>query len=263
MEANIEFRKLIKKCVLEGDLVEARNASCYRAKTVQNILFNRTPLVTIRPTAWKNALREMEWFLSGSSDINDLHPNVRHWWEPWADTNGLIYNNYSKQFRHYNGRFDSIAALISGIQNHPNSRRHVITTWNTEEMYNTNTPITNCHGSLIECIVNDGVLNLVMVQRAADVVLGLNHNWIQYWALLMYLAYHTGLTIGHFEWVGIICDVYADHIEVSNKILLHNEFMDKCPDLGYFPSSDKFLADDFALSAKPNYIYTDKLKMSV
>ena len=33
---------------------------------------NETPLISVRKTAWKQALQEMEWFLSGSDNIGHL-----------------------------------------------------------------------------------------------------------------------------------------------------------------------------------------------
>src|SRR5690606_12956522 len=114
------------------------------------VRFTELPLVTIRKTAVKNALREMEWFLSGSSNINDLHPSVRPWWTPWVDKDGEIKNNYSRQFRKYGGTLDQISTLIEGMKSHPYSTRNLVTTWNSIEMIDPDTPITNCHGTVIQ-----------------------------------------------------------------------------------------------------------------
>ncbi len=139
------------------------------------VTFNDTPLISVRRTAWKNALREMEWFLSGSSNIDDLHKNVRSWWKPWADANGDVPNSYSKQFRRAEGctttyvdlgdhfgqivksidEVDQIEYAINTLKNDPYSRRNVITTWHAYDMISSaETKIANCHGTSIQCFVD-------------------------------------------------------------------------------------------------------------
>jgi thymidylate synthase len=72
------YGDLIANVLLNGETVRTRNSVVKRI-TTQTVKFDHTPLVVERKTAWKLALREWEFFMSGSSDINDLHPSVRHW----------------------------------------------------------------------------------------------------------------------------------------------------------------------------------------
>jgi thymidylate synthase len=220
----------------------------------------------VRRTAWKNALREMEWFLSGSNNINDLHEKVRHWWEPWANNAGHINNNYSIQLKSFVGRdtvVDQVKYMIDTLINHPNSRRNVITTWNTADMTSMITPITNCHGTVIQAFVEPGdKLCLTMYQRSADIVLGVPHNWIQYWAFMQYLCYQTGLRLGNLTWLGGDCHIYQDHYEMANKIIDHEDVTD-IPHLEYNPSGDIFKAEDFSLDGKYKPLINENLKMTV
>ena len=136
--------------------------------------FKSTPLVSTRRTAWLNALREWEWFMSGSNDINNLHEKVHHWWQPWADKEGYINYNYSAQFRGAMGsaldtrgspiELDQIKYLQDAIKNHPYSRRSVITTWNAADMTALDCSITNCHGTVIQAFVEpeDNSLHLTI-----------------------------------------------------------------------------------------------------
>lgn len=248
-----------------GTEIQTRNSVCKRSRNVM-LTFDKTPLVCVRKTAWKNALREMEWFMSGSSHIDDLHPAVRHWWEPWAKPFGEVRNNYSKQFRQFHGHANTvnqIGYLMHAIKKHPYSRRSVITTWNTADMTHPLTPITNCHGTVIQAFVDpDDSLHMTMYQRSSDMVLGWQHNLIQYWALMMYLAHYGNRKPGSFTWVGGDCHIYEDHYKVANKIIA-TKGLDNVPNLVYNPSSLEFRADDFTLDGDYKPIITDKVRMIV
>lgn len=260
---DLEFKWLLDFILTNGEEIETRNSKVKRSTNLIQT-FYETPLVSIRKTAWKNALREMEWFMSGSCNINDLHESVRHWWQPWANNRGDILNNYSMQFRNYTDHlFDQIQYLIEGISKHPYSRRNVITTWNTEEMDRPQTPITNCHGTLIQCFVNEGnELEMTMYQRSADMVLGVQHNWIQYWALLLWLAHRTGREVGSLTWIGGDCHIYSEHYEIAREIA-SNKSSCVTPKLVYEPSSEQFKANDFSLNSTYSPVITRKVKMIV
>ena len=218
--ANEAYIDTTTKIMGEGEIINTRN-SVVRRLTNLMITFDETPLVTVRKTAWKNALREMEWFLRGGNNINDLHESVRPWWEPWADSHGDIPANYGVQFRDFGWHgWDQISHLVDGLKQHPYSRRNVITTWETGDMAQPDTPITNCHGTVIQAFVDtNNRLNITMYQRSGDFLLGVQHNWIQYHALILWLARETGRLPGKLTWIGGDVHIYEDHWEVASEII--------------------------------------------
>jgi thymidylate synthase len=266
MKTDKIFADMLSTIMNFGDDINTRN-SVTRRYLHLSTRFDSTPLISVRKTAWKLALREFEWFLSGSNNINDLHPSVRHWWQPWADSNGLIANNYSIQFRDFvghHGSVDQVKYLIDGIKYHPYSRRNIITTWNTSDMINQSTPITNCHGSLISAFVQpDKSLHLSMVQRSSDMVLGMPHNWIQYWAFLMYLAKRSDTAVGSLIWTGEDCHIYQNHEDAASKIISSDLSAIKTPNLIYRPTSEDFKADDFSLDSEYKPLISEKLVMTI
>jgi len=241
------YKAALRSCMM-GNPIRTRNATVRRACGLA-IDVAMTPLVGIRRTAWKSALREMEWFLSGSNAIADLHPSVQKWWRPWVDANGLIPHNYSRQFRAFGGDFDQIEYLVESLRDHPHSRRACATTWNARDMAAPDCPITNCHGSFIQCFVNESnCVDMMMFQRSADMVCGVPHNWIQYWAFLMWLASRSGRGVGRFRWIGGDCHVYEEHEGIVADML--NADVRGTPSLVYSPSGTAFRADDFALDGE-------------
>lgn len=250
MKTDATYLDILAELVAKGTPVTTRNSLCRRLVCVP-VCFDSTPLVGVRKTAWKNCLREWQWFMSGSSNIRDLHDSVKPWWQPWANALGYIWGNYSEQFRYFRGKtgraFDQIGFLIDAIRNHPNSRRNVITTWNTADMAHKDCPLTNCHGTVIQAFVEpDNKLHLVTYQRSCDYVCGVPHNWLQYWAFMLWLAHRSGRQPGMLSWIGGDVHLYEAHEPLAKRMLEAGPA--EVPELVYTPTSDAFLADDFALS---------------
>lgn len=266
-----KFLDLVETVLIKGHYMDTRNARVVRS-TNHMVTFDSTPLVGLRRTAWKNALREWEWFMSGSNTIDDLHPSVHPWWEEWASDYGAIYGNYGRQLRLAEGlnewdepdSIDQIQYLIDGIHSNPSSRRLVATTWHAYDMTRTYTPITNCHGTVIQFFVQpDNKLDMTMYQRSADLMLGVPHNWIQYWAFLQYMAHVTGKLVGSFTWIGGDVHVYNSHIEMAYKMLKYDQELPRVPQMEYYPTSANFQADDFVLDAEYEPVFKDRLKMEI
>lgn len=276
MSTDEQYVALVRETWGEGFEVNPRNGSRVRLFAPPPIRFRSTPLVGVRKTAWKSAIREFEWFLSGSNNVADLHPSVRKWWQPWANYLGNVRFNYGVQLRRQMGAdsdyrdFDQIAAFVAGIREKPHSARHVITTWYSPEMYSADCPITNCHGTVIQAQVNDGVLDLFTYQRSADLICGVPHNWIQYWAFVQWLAHATGNRVGRLIWQGGDVHVYRAHAEMTERLIRTRDRHTECggslpqpPQLVYTPTSDEFRADDFTLDGDYRPVITDAVEMVV
>jgi len=268
MTIDEKYADLLQQARDTGDVIEGRNSVVRRISGTRRV-FRSTPLISARKTAWKSALREMEWFLSGTNNISKLHPSVRPWWKPWVDKNGYHQNGYSDQFRACRGQtedtyVDQIKVLIDGITESPYSRRHVITTWNPADMIAPETTIALCHGTVIQCLVSpEGTLDLITYQRSADLVCGLPHNWLQYWALLMWLAHRTGTTVGRMIWMGGDVHLYEPHLDLADKIIAAAPSVGETPELVYTPSTKEFLAGDFTLSSAYKPLITERAEMIV
>jgi thymidylate synthase len=264
LPVNQEYQSILGLLLANGVAIHTRNSEARRLIGWQS-RFDKTPLVGVRKTAWKNCLREMEWILSGSSNIKDLHPAVHSWWEPWADKDGRVAFNYSEQLRHYgsHGVFDQIGYLVDGLKKHPYSRRNLITTWNTEQMVDPQCPITNCHGIVIHTFVEpDRSLHLLTYQRSVDTVCGLPHNWLQYWALLLWLASEATLRVGSLIWVGGDVHLYKVHEELAQRII--REDCPTTPNLVHSPTeAGRFRADDFTLDGPYLVGITERAEMIV
>jgi thymidylate synthase len=265
----------------EGEAIETRNHAAISCMDVPTITFVHTPLVTVRKTAWKKALRELEWFMSGDDKCPE---ELLDWWEDQLNVYDEYTDGYSTQFRHsptslyVNKTFDQINYLLNGLRNNPNSRRLVMTTWNPYDMahitltnQNDNCP-TCCHGSLIQLFVRQKHLFMTHYQRSADCLLGLPHNFIQYWALLLYFARHANYQVGALKFVLGDAHLYLEdsHVAATNALLslTLDAGVDQPFELTYNPTCDmtepvpEFRAADFTMQGvipEPKVLIRPKL----
>lgn len=222
MQADFYLAHLIRQILLEGSWINTRNAETVSHFSLPPVTFTKTPLVTLRKTAWKKALLEMQWFLSGD---NECPEQLLGWWQKQLSPGGYYIFGYPDQYCWFGEGYDQIEFLLKEIKEHPHSRRLLLTAWNPEEMdritetnENPNTP-TTCHSTMIQFFVRDGKLHAKHYQRSADMLLGVPHNWIQHWALLLFLAHHTGNKVGTLQWIFGDAHIYNEvsHMEIAGR----------------------------------------------
>ena len=192
------------------------------------------PAVTTKKLAFRSVLAELLWFISGSSDVNELHALGTHIWDGnayasyWVERarfDGDAGRNYGQQWRDWiapDGRHvDQLADVVRGIRERPSSRRHVVTAWNPGELDATSLPA--CH-ALFQFFVADGRLSLMMYQRSCDLFLGVPFNIAEYAVLLHLVAQITDLEADEFIHVLADAHVYRDHFDAAREQLAREPF---------------------------------------
>lgn len=123
------------------------------------------PLVTLKFTSFKLILSELIWFLSGSTNDNDLRrlgqvPEDRDTiWSAWATEDGSLGPIYQHQWLNWTGEdgtsTNQIAELIKGLKENPYSRRHIVSAWNVNDLpsekVNAQTNVLNGKMALAPC----------------------------------------------------------------------------------------------------------------
>lgn len=252
--ADLIYINLLRTIKEEGDIRPSRNHPVQSHFGLPIVTFDSFPLVTARKTAWKLAIREMEWFLSGDPRCPD---ELLRWWDGQLSPDGCYYGGYGEQFRHFSDGFDQIRELQKGLVEHPNSRRLLIATWNPADMSrimewndNEKTP-TTCHTTVAQFYACGGKLSMKSYQRSADMLLGVQHNWVQSWALLMWLAQRTCLGVGSMQWIFGDAHIYQEesHLATQDAILSApiNESRDSPMLLIEASERFEFSADDFSI----------------
>lgn len=233
------------------------------------------PLLTTKFVSFKSILAELLWFISGSTNNNDLREMGCTIWDEWGSDDGELGEIYGKQWRDFGGvfkvendtwgypqdvvvkGFDQLEWLINEININPNSRRLYVTAANP--LSRDNQALDCCHNYFQVYIVN-GKLNLYFQMRSTDVFLGLPFNIASYALLAHMLAKECGYEIGELVYSGVDVHLYKNHLEQAKEQLDRHPY--ESPDLHI--SGWKLFFDydmnDFSVS---NYLHHQKIPAPV
>lgn len=185
-----------------------------------NISKGDFPICTLRPIAWKSAIKEILWIYQDQSNSLDmLNKKYKvYYWDQWESENlpGTIGLRYGETVRKYN----LMNKLIEGIKKDPYSRRHIISLWQEDDFSHSD--------GLLPCAfltiwnVRGEYLDMVLIQRSGDMIAasgagGINE--VQYAALLMMVAKATGYKPGMFTHFVANEQIYDRHMNVANELL--------------------------------------------
>lgn len=233
------------------------------------------PAVTTKKLAWRAVVSELLWFLEGSnnelrlkeilygtsatdrSTIWSANANSDYW-KPMARGEGDLGRIYGVQWRNWRTPhrkwidsstfepvvIDQLQELINNIKTNPDSRRHILTSWNPGELDLMALP--PCH-VMCQFDVTDGYLSCQLYQRSCDMFLGVPFNIASYSLLTHIIARECGLKVGEFIWTGGDCHIYKDHIDAVREQLSREP--KTLPTLFFAVDKkfDEYVVDDFKL----------------
>ena len=242
-----EYDKLCRKILMEGKEVENRTA----VNTIKIPSYNfeldidkEFPILTTKKMFSRQAILEIMWiYLVQSNDVRWLKDRKVNIWDEWEiDENGYwiadqkikqedgtfkiekVKKYFGEEWAHTIGtaygyltnKFQKTQKALDLIQNHPESRRNVVSLWHDDYL---------ATGVLEPCVwsheidVTDGTLNMYVHQRSCDVPLGLPFNVTQYAALMNMYASVSGLKVGKLSWSIKDAHIYVNQVEGIKKQL--------------------------------------------
>lgn len=239
-----QYLDLLARAWKHGSRRSDRTGVGTRALFGETMRFDLTdgvvPLLTTKRVAWKTALRELLWLLSGDTNIRALVAAGVHIWTDWPlvrfvretgeaidrDTfEGRLIGDaafaaawgdlgpvYGAQWRRWRGadgsEYDQIATVLAGLREDPTSRRLLFTGWNVAELHRMALP--PCHMTY-QYFISEGQLHGLLFQRSCDIALGLPFNLFEAATLVHLFAAHVGLAPGTLTWMGGDTHVYENH----------------------------------------------------
>ncbi len=178
------------------------------------------PILTTKRINFRAVVGELLWFLSGSTNVRDLHRLGVHIWDPWAGEDGELGPIYGKQFRAWetkDGRvIDQIAGVVEEIKRDPTSRRLLVSAWNVGELETMALP--PCHYSF-QFYVHRGKLSCLFNMRSCDLFIGLPFNIASYALLTHMVAQQCDLLVGELIFSGGDIHLYRNHLEAARAQL--------------------------------------------
>jgi thymidylate synthase len=200
----------------------------------------RLPLLTTKRVAWKTCLKELLWFIKGSTNNVELRNNGVHIWDgngsrEFLDSRGLNHlaeNDlgpvYGHQWRHFNAAYtdcqtdysgkgvDQLQYVINCLKDpeQRSSRRIVMSAWNPCQLAEMALP--PCH-VLCQFNVLGDRLSCSLYQRSGDIGLGVPFNIASYSFLTHLLAKHCGLVAHEFVYFLGNAHIYDDHFDALEE----------------------------------------------
>ena len=181
------------------------------------------PICTLRPQAWKTGIKEIfTIYQKPTNDIATMHDMGVTWWDEWDIGDGTIGQRYGATV----SRYDLINNLIKDIQNDPYGRRKIVSLWQEQDLHET-PGLAPC-AFLTMWNVRGKYLDMMLVQRSGDMLTasgpgGINE--IQYAALLMMIARHTGYEPGMFSHIVANEQIYDRHMDAAEE--MDRRFLEK------------------------------------
>lgn len=233
-----QYLNLIKDIITEGEFVDGRNGktkAVFGSAMHFSLQNNTIPLLTTKKLAWKTCLKELLWFIRGSTSNEELQKqNVKIWNDnasrEFLDSRGLhnLKENdlgpvYGHQWRFFNAKYtncdddysgkgvDQLKYIIDNLKHPVNrySRRLVMSAWNPCQIDEMALP--PCH-VLVQFNVIQNRLSCSLYQRSGDVGLGVPFNIASYSFLTHLLAKHCGLEAYEFVYYLGNSHIYDDHM---------------------------------------------------
>ena len=200
-----------------ADGVPAHTFSINHIVRSYNLGVGDFPICTLRPMAWKTAIKEIfTIYQKPTNNLAEMHEAGVTWWDEWDIGDGTIGQRYGATV----SRYDLINNLIKDIQNDPYGRRKIVSLWQNIDL--AETPGLAPCAFLTIWNVRGKYLDMMLVQRSGDMLTasgpgGINE--IQYAALLMMIARHTGYEPGIFTHVVANEQIYDRHIDAAHELL--------------------------------------------
>jgi thymidylate synthase len=227
-----QYLDLVRYILEHGESREDRTGvgtlSVFGAQTKYD-LRQGFPLLTTKKVLFSAVVRELLWFLRGSTNINDDLTEHTPIWDAWADENGDLGPIYGYQWRSWpkyvpagepglyrQEHIDQIQELINNIKTDPNSRRLIVSAWNVADLGKMKLP--PCH-LLFQFYVINGRLDCQLYQRSADIALGVPFNIASYALLMMMIARECKLVPGIFTHTMGDAHIYSNHVDGLKKQL--------------------------------------------
>lgn len=286
--AEKQYLNLIQKILSNGVREEGRNGKVIKLIGAQMrfpLDSKSIPLVTTKKLAWRVCLKELLWFISGSTDNGKLREQgVKIWnknasrefldkqgfWDRVEDDLGPVYGH---QWRHFNAPYldcdfsyrgegvdqlKYIEDMLKGEETRK-SRRIIMSAWNPCQIPQMALP--PCHVLSQFHVTEGNKLSCSVYQRSADVGLGLPFNIASYSFLTHLLAKHCDLEA--CELIHTIGDahIYEEHTKALEIQIGRNPLPP--PYVNIKNKRDKLEDYKFKDFVIENYNYYDEIKMDM
>jgi len=200
----------IDKGVKRADRTGVGSRSLFNKQLKWDLSQGYFPLVTGKRMFEKIFKTEFNWFINGETNIKRFQDANVTIWDAWADENGDLGPVYGQQMRNFNDQsYDQLEDVVDSLNHMRDSRRHIISLWNPAQTSQMALPPCYLY---FQFFVDKGEkLNMFVVQRSADLFLGIPYDVALFSMLLLYIAERTRYLPGEINLQMVDAHVYNNH----------------------------------------------------
>ena len=274
-----QYRSLLEEIMTKGEdnpspMVDGNTGEPLYTREIHgmirkyDILNEGAPIITERDISgfYKSAIGELCAFINGVRTNEGLREFGCRFWSPWVkeekcakrglETGDLGPGSYGGAFHDFptpdGNSFYQFKEIDLQMLERPELKTHFISPWIPEyTIRNSNhqqkVVVCPCHGWLHFNIIGDR-LDMTMMQRSCDVILGLPSNLTQYSALLLAMAHTHNLKPGVFCHFISNAHIYNNTFEYAEEMLSRDP--EPFPTLKMINEHDRiweYRKDDFEL----------------
>tara|TARA_B110000967_G_C18897827_1_gene572082 strand:+ start:3947 stop:5368 length:1422 start_codon:yes stop_codon:yes gene_type:complete len=270
-----QYLQLLRKIFDEKNIKSTRNSAVFSSFGEKMVFDLREgfPLLTTKKMGYKTILRELLWFLSGSTNNKKLQEKNVHIWDQNAskeflETRGLDYQEgdlgpvYGFQWRHFGAEYqgvnsdyqgkgvDQIKYIIDTIKADPSSRRLIFSAWNPCDIDKMALP--PCH-VMVQFSIDGDHIDAQLYQRSGDMFLGVPFNIASYSFLLHIIGKLTNYKPRYLHHVLGDAHIYSNHLDVVEQQLERVPYDSPKLKLGDFSDIDQITESDFTIEEYQSY----------
>lgn len=213
------YRELMEKIIREG--IEKADTLSLFGESLEFNLKHGFPLITTRKINYQAAFAELACFLNGFTDVRQFNEMGVNFWdhdcykESWEKSGKKVFKYdlgriYGYQWKRGFG-FDQIRKLVDNIKTNPESRRHLLITFNPSDLESMCLP--PCYVSHQFYVEEKKTLNMLVHQRSADYCIGVPFDIASFALFQNLMAKDTGLNVGTLKVIFGDVHIYKAHFE--------------------------------------------------
>lgn len=218
------YQKALKE-ILENGTEELNERTKHKTKIIPGLTIEIPPdagfpMLTLRKIPTKLFIAEQIWFISGSRKPSEFLNDYTHIWDDFANIDGVVSTAYGWRWRHHFGR-DQLGLLVKLLQKEPSSRQAVVSMWDpandglSTTLHKKNIP---CPYTFTVNIVG-GLLNLHLIVRSNDMMLGCPHDVAGFALLQRILAQKLKVGVGKYTHSISHAHIYDIHYEGAKELV--------------------------------------------
>lgn len=226
---NNEYHSLLRDILNDGENIN-NNRTNYMCKTLYHRTLSvdlsrdkKVPTINTRKLYPKSAAAELAWTLLGTQTTNFIKKYSKMW-HKFEDEPDIIIPAYGYRWRKHFGR-DQLIEAIEALKADKSNRQIWVTAWDASEDGLTNIgkyKNVPCPLGFMLNITENEKLNMSVVMRSSDVIVGLPYDVMMYSMLCFLIAKSLRIMPGKLTFFLNNVHIYEPYIDAAKSMIFGN-----------------------------------------